>query len=416
MYKNLLTSIAVLVLTNVGTANATDTIKIGVLATLEGSYTVLGEDALRGLETALKKAGGKAGGKKIELIVQSTNTTPESAVKAAQKLIDEEADIVIGPISSEQGIAIRDFSKANAQTTFINGISGAIQATYVTPSENFFRFNTDNSQWSVGLGDYVYNQKKHDQVAIVANDYAFNHAQVFGFINEYCAAGGEVLNRHWLLLGEKDYSKTIANIDDDADAIYLGLSGSDAIQFVRQYNDVGGKAEFIGSSITVDGALLNAPKEIAEIIVGMPSSGPQADTWGDENWQVYLKDYKSAFPPDERFVAPSILATGYYNATSAALTCLEEVSGDLSNSQSKFRQCLSNIELSGPNGIIKLDENRQAIANNFVTEVVQRDDGSLVKKLVRIRENVNQTLGLTKEAFDAIGLPSRNEPKCQKSD
>lgn len=395
------------------TASAQETIKIGVLAPLEGAYTVLGEDALRGVKTALNKVDNKAGGKTIELLVRSTNTTPKSAIEAAQELIDEKVDIIIGPTSSEQGIAIRDFSKSKTQTTFINGVSGAVQATYISSSENFFRFNSDNAQWSVGLGDYVYNQKEYEKVAIVANDYTFNHAQVFGFTNEYCAVGGEVAGRHWLPLGATDFSQTISEMDTDIDAVYLGLSGTDAIQFIRQYKEAGGKAKLIGSSITLDGALLNASDDIKQMLIGMPSSGPQADTWGDENWQAFLKDYKNSFPPDQRFISPSILATSYYNAASAALVCLNQVSGDLSQNQAKLRQCLSTIELAAPNGVIKLDKNRQAIANNFVTEVIEQEDGSLVKKLVTIRENVNQTLGLSKKAYDAMGLPSRDGISCR---
>ena len=42
-------------------AMAQDKIKIGVLATLEGALTTLGEDALRGMEVAMKQAGAKAG-------------------------------------------------------------------------------------------------------------------------------------------------------------------------------------------------------------------------------------------------------------------------------------------------------------------------------------------------------------------
>lgn len=318
-------------------------------------------------------------------------------------------------MSSAQGVAIRDFSKTKVQTTFINGISGAVEATYVNPSENFFRFSTDNVQWSTGLGDYAYSEKEYRNIVIIADDYAFNHAQVYGFVNEFCAAGGSISDRYWLPLGEKNHGDIIAKISNDVDAIYLGFSGADTIRFLHQYKLAGGTAKFIGSSITVDGILLNAPDEIKQSVIGMPSSGPQADTWGDENWQAYVKDYKKSFPPDERFVAPSILATGYYNAATAALTCLDKVDGDLSQGQVKFKQCLSTIELSAPNGTIKLDENRQAIANNFITEVVQQDDGTLVKKLVRIRENVNQTLGLSKEAYDAMGLPNKLGPTCQAS-
>ena len=45
-------------------------------------------------------------------------------------------------------------------TTFINGSSGAMETTYVDPSDNFFRYNTEGSQWSVGLGEYVFKEKK----------------------------------------------------------------------------------------------------------------------------------------------------------------------------------------------------------------------------------------------------------------
>jgi branched-chain amino acid transport system substrate-binding protein len=41
-------------------AQAEDKIKIGVFATLEGALTTLREDAIRGMEVAMKQAGAKA--------------------------------------------------------------------------------------------------------------------------------------------------------------------------------------------------------------------------------------------------------------------------------------------------------------------------------------------------------------------
>lgn len=393
---------------------AQEPIKIGILATLKGTYTVLGEDTVRGAQAALDRYGKIIGDGQIELAIEPVDTTPESALKAVTKLLDDKVQIIIGPLSSEQGKAVKEFSKTKVQATFLNGISGAVETTYTNPSQNFFRFNTDNAQWSAGLGNYIYNQKAYKKIATVADDYAFNYAQLFGFETEYCAAGGEISKRHWVDLGAKDYADTISNIDADVEAIYLGLSGTDAIRFAKQYKASGGTANFIGSSITVDGALLNAPEEVKSLFLGMPSSGPQADTWGDEKWQDYVKAYKNFFPPEQRFLGPSILATGYYNATSAALICLQKIEGDLSDGHGKFRQCLSTMVLDAPNGPIKLDENRQAIANNYVYEIVQQADGSLAKKLVGIRENVNQTLGLSKKAYDALGLPARDQKLCKK--
>ena len=59
------------------------TFKIGTMATLEGTYTVLGEDGVRGMKTALAAFGGKVAGKDVELVIQSTDASPDSAVRAA---------------------------------------------------------------------------------------------------------------------------------------------------------------------------------------------------------------------------------------------------------------------------------------------------------------------------------------------
>src|SRR5271165_4060135 len=71
-------------------AQADDTIKVGLLATLEGPFTVLGQDSVRGAELALKEADYMAGGKKIDIIKGSSDASPDSAVKAARKLVEQD--------------------------------------------------------------------------------------------------------------------------------------------------------------------------------------------------------------------------------------------------------------------------------------------------------------------------------------
>ncbi|MEM7238666.1 MAG: ABC transporter substrate-binding protein [Pseudomonadota bacterium] len=399
-----------------GSAQAAEPLKVGVLATLEGTYTVLGEDGVRGLKTALGQFDSKAGGRDIELVIGATDASPDSAVRAARKLVEQDkVDIVIGPLSGSEGIAIRDYSKTQPQVTFLNGISGAQETTYVTPSENFFRFNTDGAQWSSGLGDYVVNEKGWKSVATIGEDYSFIYTQVFGFALEFCQAGGEITERFWVPLGTKDFGSIIAALPDDVDAIYLGLGGGDAVNFLNQYQQAGGDANLIGGSIMVDGTVLNSKGDAKNALIGTPSAGPQSDTWENDSWQAYVKAYQDAFPPDQRFPSPSLLATGYYNATTAALTCVNEVGGDLSDGHSGLRACLTNLELDAPNGKIVLDQNRQAIGANFVSEVVELDDGTLTNKLISIKENVNQTLGMSEEAFAQIGLPARDVPACKAS-
>ena len=93
---------------------------------------------------------------------------------------------------------------------------------------------------------------------------------------------------------------------------------------------------------------------------------------------------------------------------------MDKTGGDLSDGHAGLRSCLSSLELAAPNGTITLDENRQAIGTNFVSEVVELEDGTLATKLVSMKEGVNQTLGISADAFAQIGLPSRESPVCKK--
>lgn len=412
--KALLGSVAVLALVASGAAQAQDDpIKIGFMATLEGTYTVLGEDGLRGFKLALMQHNDEAGGRKIEYVVGSTDASPDSAVRAARKLIEQDGvDFIIGPLSGSEGIALRDLAKEYPDVTFINGASGAQETTYVDPAENFFRFNMDGAQWGVGLGDYVVNEKGWKYVASVAEDYSFAYTNFLGFAHEFCEAGGEIVERYWVPLGTKDFASVIASLPDDVDAIYLGLGGGDAVNFLNQYQQAGGDANLIGGTIMVDGTVLNSKGSAKDALVGTPASGPQADTWDDPKWQEYVKAYQDAFPPEQRFASPSLLGTAYYNATNAALQCIDEDKGDFGEGQSAFRECLANLELDAPNGKITLDENRQAIGSNFVIEVVATDDGGLATKMVKKVDGITQTLGMDKADFDAIGRPGRDVPDC----
>jgi len=402
----------------IGSAHAGDTIKIGVFSTLEGTYTALGEDGMRGFELAVMQHHGMAGGKKLEIVTGSSDASPDSALRAAKKLVEQDkVDILIAPLSGAEGIAVHDYAKTQPQVTFLNGCSGAQETTYVNPAPNFFRFNIDGAQMHKGLGQYIYNVKHYKKIATIGEDYAFVYTQVFGLVLDYCPLGGQITKRIWVPLGTKDFSSFIPQLPDDVDAIYLGLGGADAVNFLNQYQQAGGTAHLIGGSIMVDQTVLSSKGKAKEALVGTVAAGPQADTWDDPRWQKFVKAYHDA--PNvgyfkTRFTGPSLCATNYYDETEAALEGLDKVHGDLSDGQKKYRAVLASLVLHAPNGDIRLDQNRQAIGTNFVTEAVKDKNGDLVSKVVAVIPNVNQTLGIAPAAFAKIGLPAREVPVCKR--
>jgi branched-chain amino acid transport system substrate-binding protein len=385
-------------------------VKIGLLATLEGPFAAGGADGMRGAELAVKQRGGTVAGRKIEIIKASSDAKPDVAVNATRKLVEQDkVDIMVGPLSGGEGIAVKDYSKTQPQVTFINGGSGAQATTLVNPSPNFFRFNTEGAQWMVGLGKAAM-AKGYKRTMVIAEDYAFPYSQVQGFMAEYCRVGGKVPAKAWVPLGGKDYSSVIAKIPNDVDALLVVLGGADAVNFLNQYEASGGDKPIMGGSITVSQDVLNYRGKRRDSLVGTLSAGPLADAYDGADWKAFVEDYRKNYPVAQGgYPSPSLFAYVYYVNMKAALDGLAAVNGDLSNNQAKLREALAKMTLKTPNGDVRLDANRQAIGTTFVTEVVKDAQGNLFNKVHSKVDGVEQMLGMKKEEFQ---VGSRDVPSC----
>src|SRR4029077_4769553 len=165
-------SAAAMMAVGAAAAHAEDSIKVGLLATLEGAFTVLGEDSVRGAELAFQEHNYMAGGKKLVIVKGSSDASPHSAVAAGRKLVEQDGvQILIGPLSGDEGIAVKNYAKTQPQVTFINGTSAAQDTTLRDPAPNFYRYSTDGAQWQAGLGEYAFKDKGYKKIVTVAEDY-----------------------------------------------------------------------------------------------------------------------------------------------------------------------------------------------------------------------------------------------------
>lgn len=390
------------------------TIKMGALATLEGPFTALGEDSMRGATLALEEFGYEVAGKKIDLITGSSDASPDSAVRATRKLVEQDGvQVMVGPLSGSEGLAVKDYAKTQPNVTFLNGTSAAQDTTLRSPAPNFFRFSTEGAQWMAGLGEYVYHEKGYRTVAVLAEDYSFPYTQVFGFLEPFCRVGGKapIDARFWVPIGNKDYSSVIAALPDDVDAIYVALGGADAVNFLTQYEQAGGDLPLVGGSITVDQSVLGSKGRTRDFVIGTPSAGPISDTWDDPRWKAFVDAYKKRFP--DGFPSPSLFAHGYYINMKAALLGLQQVNGDVSDGGAKLRAALSSLEFETPTGMVRLDERRNAIADIFLTEVIEGPDGNLLNKTIKVIPEVSQTFGQPYDEFLKYGTVGRENPRCE---
>lgn len=224
MKKHLVSTVAAIAILIPAAAMA-DSIKIGLLAPQEGVFTEPGNDGIRGFQMALNNYDHQINGKQIEWVLGPTDATPDTAVRQARRLIEqEEVDFIIGPLSGSEGLALRDYAKTIPNKTIIDAASGALETTYVEPAPNYFRYNPNGLQWGYGLGSYVVNEKGWTRVATIAADYSFGYTNFMGFAVDFCSAGGEIVERFWLPLGSGDFASIIAALPYDVDATMTAMA------------------------------------------------------------------------------------------------------------------------------------------------------------------------------------------------
>ncbi|HTE61886.1 MAG TPA: ABC transporter substrate-binding protein [Solirubrobacteraceae bacterium] len=409
------------------------TIKVAVLSDCEGAFGSFFEPTASGFNQALiDAAGAKAsgtkptdgiegatvGGKQIEIVGYGcANDTADKAIEETRRLMEQEdADILVGPLSGDEGIAVANYAKEHPDKTFINGIAGAQDATLKVQAPNFFRYHPDGAQWSAGLGDYAYNTLGWKKAAIIGDDYSFPYTSLAGFVAEYCSVGGNITKRVWAPLGEKDYSSYISQIPKDVDGIYVGIGGSGLISFIKQYKQQNGKVDterMMGNVFWDDPLVL---KEVGKDLVGGITSAMTAADSDDPNVKAYIESLRTSYGDEIAGAGSSVFTYGYYTAGRALIKGLEAVNGDISD-QKPLQDALAGVSLSGeeaPWGDVKLDDNRQAISSVYVKKIVADKTGDGVPDVQTFERipDVDQTFG---GAFSAdTPPPDRENPKCEK--
>ena len=101
-------------------------------------------------------------------------TRADLAIKQTRRLMEQlGAQIMIGPLSGDESIAVANYAKAHPQWTFVDGAAGAQDTTLKVQAPNFFRFNGDGAMWNAGLGDFAYRKLGWKNAAVISDDYSF---------------------------------------------------------------------------------------------------------------------------------------------------------------------------------------------------------------------------------------------------
>ncbi len=417
------------------TAKTASTIKVGVLSDCQGAFGSFDGQDLAGVVAAMSQyagakpvnpndprkgwTGGSINGHPLKLVgIGCSNDRADTAIKETKRLMEQlGADVMIGPLSGDESIAVANYAKQHPTKTFVDGSAGAQDTTLKVRAPNFFRFNGDGAQWNAGLGDLAYHKLGWKTAAVVADDYSFAWTSAAGFIAEFCAVGGKVTKRVFPPLNTTDYSSYAQQMPTNVDGTFVAIGGAGLIPFLKAYEQAHGPIDgkkFIGNLFWgTPGQFQQLSTRVVGAYVGGAGTAGDLATPAAKSYANIIGKWFKTIPPFGAAApqASSTFTYGYFVNAWGLIKGLQAVGGNLAGGQKALQKALAKVTLATGYGPIKLDKNRQGIIPVYYQQLYQKA-GKLAVKTMGYIPNVDQTFGGTFSS--STPAPGRNSPACVK--
>jgi len=405
-------------------------VKVAIMTDCKGPFGGAYEVTIGGAQAALANyANGKVANSKkpsaglTGLRVGSTamkivgygcgDDTPQTALKETRRLMEQlGADVMIGPLSGDEAVAVANYAKTKPNKTFIIGTAGSQDPTLQIAPKNVFRYHGDGAQWNAGLGEIAYKKLGWRKAAIMMDDYSFGWTSGAGIIADFCAIGGKITKRVFPPLGTTDYASYVSQLPapgavDGTFWVVGGTGTSAALTAYEQANGALDPKKHVGNLFF---AFLGADKVVAPKVVGSYVGGfgtaPGLKTAQANTYIKVVKRWYPELPGSDGFLY------NYYNAAWALVQGLTVSKGQTGKAlQAAMPKTLKSGYEVSDKGVLKLDANRQAIQDQYPLQLV-KGAGGIAPVVVGYVPNVNQSFGglFTKSS----PAPGRTQPKCVK--
>jgi branched-chain amino acid transport system substrate-binding protein len=263
--NRMLRTLAALALAAVGSAGAADTIKIGLMAPLTGSWASEGQEMKRNVELLAAEQNAKGGllGKQVEVIVEDDGGDPRTASLAAQRLTTKGVVAVIGTYGS----AVTEASQNIYDEAKVIQVANGSTAVRLTEKGLKYFFRTcprDDEQGRVGAA--VLEKSKARRIALLHDNSAYSKGLADEIVAILKAKKLDVVFFDALTPKEQDYSSILTKLKAvTPDVVFFTGYYPEAGLLLKQKRQMGWNVPFIGGDAINNPDLVKiAGKEAAE--------------------------------------------------------------------------------------------------------------------------------------------------------
>lgn len=366
VWKNAAISAAAMVLlaSAVGANGAKETssnvIKIGVLYSTTGNFSISETPMLNAAKMAIDEinAAGGIKGMQIEPLYTDYGSDPAMAAEKAQSMIlKDKVTAIVGTNASNTRLAviptIERYNGLLVYNTFYEGEK---------PSKNLLYTNTVPNQqvaeyipWMIkNLGPKIY---------IVGSDYEFPRKSIAFAKQLITQYGGQIVGEEYTPTNETDFSSVVNRIKAAApDCVFSGVAGNSNVPFYKDYTQYGMDPKEVPlCSISSHESAIRA---VGSAAVGCYASFDYFNSIESEANAEFLKKYYAAFGTSTTVTNS---AEGAYHGVYILAKAIENAK---SLSTEDIVAAAAGIEVDTPAGKIHMDaENHHAWLNTYIGQV-----------------------------------------------
>ncbi|MFC5734095.1 substrate-binding domain-containing protein [Cytobacillus gottheilii] len=371
-FKSGLTSIIVLTLLFISgcsgdsASSEEDTIKIGVLSSLTGPLETYGKQTVAGFELGLEYAtegSNEVAGKKVEFIVEDTETKPDVAVRKATKLLEEdEVDFLVGSSSSGDTLAVLPLAEEYEK---IMVVEPAVADSITGENWNKYIFRTGRNSSQDAVAGAAAIAEKNVKIATFAQDNAYGREGIAAFKEGAENLGATIINEQYADPNSTDFTANIQSIiNEKPDYLYIVWSGSNAPW--KQLKDM----QLEEQGIKISTAAQDIPSlKTMDSLVGMSGFSIYYHTLPDNEVNDWLVEkHKEKFDGE----IPDLFTAGGMTAAISIVEALKKTEGD--KDVDGLISTMENMEFETPKGTMKFRaEDHQALQSLYAVTLEEQE-------------------------------------------
>jgi branched-chain amino acid transport system substrate-binding protein len=350
---------------------AGNTIKVGVLAEMSGTFADFGQQMTNGAKAYMKQYGDTVGGKKIELVIKdTTGPAPDVAKRLAQELVvKDNVDFIVGFGLTPNAFAVAPIAtEAKKPTIIMNAATSVI----TTKSPYIARVSFTLAQVTEPMAQWAYKSGLRKIYSVVA-DYGPGHDAEQTFKKAFTKLGGEVVGELRVPLKNPEFGPFVQRVKDSKpQAVFVFVpAGELAVGFMKAYNERGlAKAgiKLLSTGDVTDDGVIDA---LGDNALGVISTHQYSAAHPSPENKAFLAAY-SQINPKQR---PNFMAVGGYDGMAAVYEVVRQLNGNIDGD--KAMQVLKGMKLNSPRGPIQIDADTRDIVQNVYVREVKKVDGKL---------------------------------------